>query len=90
MPIYIKYASEDLNSAYQNIDADFLKLSNASTESAFLKVEADPQVKLDLDTIGGSYLKLSDEFQLVDADLKFESFFIKYAPTPWWLAAAAA
>ena len=65
MPIFVKYegvgGEYGLEDAFLKIDADFLKLSSASADT-FVKVEAEPGIKHDINVIGDSFFKESDEF----------------------------
>jgi len=86
MPIFVKYegvgGEYGLEDAFLKIDADFLKLSSASADT-FVKVEAEPGIKHDINVIGDSFFKESDEFlKISDAGAKIDAFFLKLAEAP--------
>jgi hypothetical protein len=73
----MKFGGQALNSAFSNIDSDFIKLTNASADS-FLKVEFT--VKHDINDIGGAFIKLGEGFgDLSEAGHKIDTAFLKLA-----------
>jgi hypothetical protein len=92
MPIFVKFnglGGDTFNDAVLKIDADFLKISSASPD-AFLKVEADHGVKFDIGIIGDTFHKFGDDFiKLSDAASAIDSLFLKLAPAPSGVTAAA-
>jgi hypothetical protein len=77
MPIYLKFGGEHLNSAFSNVDSDFIKLMNACDDS-LLKVEFT--VKHDINNIGGAFIKLGEGFgDLSKAGVKIDTAFLKLA-----------
>lgn len=80
MPTAVEFNSGALENAFLKIDADFLKLSTASTDN-FLKIEDTAQIKHDISIVGNFFLKLDDDFlKIDDTALKIDSLVLKLLP----------
>jgi hypothetical protein len=71
-----------LDTAFQQIGSDFLKLSGANADN-FLKIEHDHSLKIDFDVIGDAFLKISSDFShgAVAASL-LDQFVLKLSGNP--------